>query len=71
MTMWCGWHLRCCDYPNGWACGAHLAEAHVFQCPFTQDDIDPEIGLPINRKHTPPGDGVCRDYRPKEETPCN
>lgn len=30
---WCDWHIACRDY-KGWACAAHLNEAHVFECQY-------------------------------------
>lgn len=64
MRKWCVCQMDCIDF-KGWACCAHLAEGFVPECPYTEDEIDPEIGLPRKRKkkYDGVGDGVCQDYR--------
>lgn len=67
----CFYQMKCSDV-DGWVCGAHLAEAFVPICPFTEDDIDPEIDRPRRRRGRPgAGDGVCRDYVPYGEAIAN
>lgn len=66
--MWCDYQLACSDWPEGWACGAHLNEGHVFECPYAPVDVA-DVG---NGRMKPCRDaatyrGVCEDYRPAEK----
>lgn len=60
---WCHWHMGCTEFENG--CGAHLHEGRFFQCAFTEDEIDSDMGKPTKN----PGNwlGACVDYEPLRE----
>ena len=59
---WCTRQMEFSDI-DGCGCLAHLAEGHIFRCPYTEDEVDPDLGLPVHKPiPTKGGDGVCRDY---------
>lgn len=71
MRQFCNWQDTCLETPEGmWDCFAHLAEARVFLCPYTEADIiltdrydTGKMELTIPTGH--PG-GVCVDFEPLE-----
>ena len=63
--QWCENQIACSDWPNGWACGAHILDRYVFQCPYAPGEIADFGG----GRHKPAKDasrykGVCEDYEP-------
>lgn len=65
-SKWCVWQKDCSDSVE-WACTAHAFDGHIFDCPFTPDDIDPRVGKPRRKIKPKGGDGVCQDYESPEE----
>ena len=65
--QWCKWQLGATDIPDGWACGAHLAEGRCGECRRTAAELYTFPGGRVApAKDGAKYKGVCEDYEPVE-----